>query len=146
MADPGGGATPGDLISRGRSRAQSEKIYAEALDFILAVWTQRSLIFHGDFFLLDDLPKEHEPLQKPHPPIWYGVHAPDSAARAAQKGLRVVSLDPLAGTCASFTSFRAAWREAGGDAPLPLMGVGRFLVGAESDAAALALARRAYRR
>ena len=57
-----------------------------------------------------------------------------------------MSLDPLAGTCASFTSFRAAWREARGDAPLPLMGLGRFIVVAESDAAALALARRAYPR
>jgi alkanesulfonate monooxygenase SsuD/methylene tetrahydromethanopterin reductase-like flavin-dependent oxidoreductase (luciferase family) len=87
---------------------------------------------------------ELTPCQKPHPPIWYGVHAPESAERAARKGLRVVSLDPLAATRASFDAFRRAWGEAWGDAPLPLMGLGRFVVVAETDAAALALARRAY--
>jgi alkanesulfonate monooxygenase SsuD/methylene tetrahydromethanopterin reductase-like flavin-dependent oxidoreductase (luciferase family) len=85
-------------------------------------------------------------LQKPHPPIWYGVHAPDSAARAARKGLQVVSLDPPGATCAAFDSFRAAWRDAHGAAPLPLMGLGRFIVVGETDAAALAVARRAYPR
>src|SRR5882757_5681595 len=87
---------------------------------------------------------ELEPLQKRHPPISYGVHAPESAERAARKGLRVVSLDPLAATRASFDRFRSAWHDAWGATPLPLMGLGRFIVVAESDAAALALARRAY--
>jgi alkanesulfonate monooxygenase SsuD/methylene tetrahydromethanopterin reductase-like flavin-dependent oxidoreductase (luciferase family) len=86
------------------------------------------------------------PCQKPHPPIWYGVHAPESAERAARKGLRVVSLDPLAATRASFDAFRRAWTQAWGDAPLPLMGLGRFVVVADTDTAALALARRAYPR
>jgi alkanesulfonate monooxygenase SsuD/methylene tetrahydromethanopterin reductase-like flavin-dependent oxidoreductase (luciferase family) len=55
-----------------------------------------------------------------------------------------VSLDPVAATCAAFDRFRATWREARGQAPLPLMGLGRFIVVAETDAAALAAARRAY--
>jgi alkanesulfonate monooxygenase SsuD/methylene tetrahydromethanopterin reductase-like flavin-dependent oxidoreductase (luciferase family) len=42
--------------------------------------------------------------------------------------------------------FRDAWREAWKDTPLPLMGLGRFIVVAETDAQALALARRAYPR
>jgi alkanesulfonate monooxygenase SsuD/methylene tetrahydromethanopterin reductase-like flavin-dependent oxidoreductase (luciferase family) len=108
--------------------------------------TERSLTFHGDFFHFDAVPMELEPLQKPHPPIWYGVHAPDSAARAARKGLQVVSLDPPAATCTAFDSYRAAWRDARGKAPLPLMGLGRFIVVAQTDAQALAVARRAYPR
>jgi hypothetical protein len=62
------------------------------------------------------------------PPAWYGVHAPESAARAARRGLRVVSLDPVPATRAAFDSFRTAWRETHGAAPLPLMGLGRFIV------------------
>src|SRR6202030_3813166 len=46
----------------------------------------------------------------------------------------------------AFDSFRAAWRDARGVAPLPLMGLGRFVVVAETDAQALATARRAYPR
>jgi alkanesulfonate monooxygenase SsuD/methylene tetrahydromethanopterin reductase-like flavin-dependent oxidoreductase (luciferase family) len=104
------------------------------------------LTFHGKFFNFDDVPMELKPLQKPYPPVWYGLHAPESAKRAAQKGLRVISLDSVDATCVSFDVFRAAWREAWGEKPLPLMGLGRFIVVAETDAEALALARRAYPR
>jgi alkanesulfonate monooxygenase SsuD/methylene tetrahydromethanopterin reductase-like flavin-dependent oxidoreductase (luciferase family) len=86
------------------------------------------------------------PFQKPHPPIWYGVHAPESARRAAKKRLMVVSLDPVPGTVASFDAFRESWREAWGNEALPLMGLGRFVVVADTDAEALATARRAYPR
>jgi alkanesulfonate monooxygenase SsuD/methylene tetrahydromethanopterin reductase-like flavin-dependent oxidoreductase (luciferase family) len=142
----GRGSSPSELIYYGQDPEQSQKVYAEALELVIAGLTQRSLTFHGEFFHLDDVPMELEPLQKPHPPIWYGVHAPDSAARAARKGLQVVSLDPPGETCTAFDSFRAAWRETRGAAPLPLMGLGRFIVVAPTDAEALAVARRAYPR
>jgi alkanesulfonate monooxygenase SsuD/methylene tetrahydromethanopterin reductase-like flavin-dependent oxidoreductase (luciferase family) len=142
----GRGSSPSELVYYGQDPDQSQKIYAEALELVIRGLTQRSLTFHGEFFHVDDVPMELEPLQRPHPPIWYGVHAPDSAARAARKGLQVVSLDPPGATCTAFESFRAAWRDARGAAPLPLMGLGRFIVVGETDAAALAVARRAYPR
>src|SRR5260370_27810239 len=142
----GRGSSPSELIYYGQDPDQSQKIYAEALELVVKGLTQRTLTFHGEFFHVEDVPMELEPLQKPHPPIWYGVHAPDSAARAARKGLRVVSLDPPRETCIAFDSFRAAWREMRGAASLPLIGLGRFIVVGETDAAALAIARRAYPR
>ena len=42
--------------------------------------------FKGKHFSYDQVPMEIGPLQKPHPPLWYGVHANDSAARCAQAG------------------------------------------------------------
>ena len=84
------------------------------------------------------------PLQKPHPPIWYGVHAPDSAERAAKRNLNVVSLDPPAETRLSIARYRATWQPAHPGAAMPKLGLGRFIVVADTDAAALALARRAY--
>src|SRR5262249_24470424 len=108
--------------------------------------TQPSLTHHGKFFQFDNVPMELTPFQKPYPPVWYGVHAPDSAARAARQGLQVVGLDPVPAMCPAFDSFRQAWREAWGAKPLPLMGLGRFIVVADTDAAALAIARRAYPR
>jgi alkanesulfonate monooxygenase SsuD/methylene tetrahydromethanopterin reductase-like flavin-dependent oxidoreductase (luciferase family) len=140
----GRGSVPAELIYYGQDPDESQQVYAEALELIIKGLTERTLTFHGRFFNFDAVPMELVPRQKPHPPIWYGVHAPESAERAARKGLRVVSLDPLAATRASFDAFRRAWAQAWGDAPLPLMGLGRFVVVAESDAAALALARRAY--
>lgn len=142
----GRGSSPSELIYYGQDPTQSQAIYEEALELILRGLTEQTLTFQGTYFRFDQVPMELAPYQKPHPPVWYGVHAPDSAARAARRGLQVVSLDPLPQTCASFESFRAAWRETRGDAPLPLMGLGRFIVVAETDAGALALARRAYPR
>ena len=129
-----------------RTRAVAQEIYAEALELVLKGLTEPVLTFHGKHFNFDNVPMELVPLQKPHPPVWYGLHAPESAERAAHKGLQVVSLDPVPATRAAFDAFRDAWREAWGNAPLPLMGLGRFIVVAETDAEALAIARRAYPR
>ena len=41
----------------------------------------------------ENVPMEFEPLQKPHPPLWYGAHSPDSAERAARMGLNIVTND-----------------------------------------------------
>jgi alkanesulfonate monooxygenase SsuD/methylene tetrahydromethanopterin reductase-like flavin-dependent oxidoreductase (luciferase family) len=142
----GRGSSPTELAYYGQEPDDAQPIYAEALDLVVKGLTERSLTFHGKFFTLDAVPMELEPLQKPHPPIWYGVHAPDSAARAAARGLRVVSLDPPPATKAAFDAFRTAWKETHGAAPLPLMGLGRFIVVAPTDAQALAIARRAYPR
>src|SRR5438105_5753058 len=123
----GRGSVPAELIYYGQNPEQARAVYAEALELILKGLTERSLTFHGQFFRFDNVPMELEPLQKPHPPIWYGVHAPESAERAARKGLRVVSLDPVAATRMAFDRFRATWRDARGMEPLPLMGLGRFI-------------------
>ncbi len=102
------------------------------------------LDFHGKYFTFDNVPMEIEPLQKPHPPIWYGVHSPDSAARAARRSLNVVDLDTPADTRITIDSYRTTWRALHGSAPLPKLGLGRFIVVADTDAEALRLARRAY--
>jgi alkanesulfonate monooxygenase SsuD/methylene tetrahydromethanopterin reductase-like flavin-dependent oxidoreductase (luciferase family) len=85
-----------------------------------------------------------EPLQKPHPPIWYGVHANDSAARSAKAGLNVISLDVVEATRGFSDAYRAAWKESGRSGRMPKFGLGRMLVVADTDAEALRLAERAY--
>jgi alkanesulfonate monooxygenase SsuD/methylene tetrahydromethanopterin reductase-like flavin-dependent oxidoreductase (luciferase family) len=140
----GRGSVPAELMYYGQKPEEAQEVYAEALEVIVKGLTEPSLTFHGKHFQFDNVPMELVPLQKPHPPVWYGLHAPESARRAARKRLQVVSLDPVPATQASFGAFREAWREAWGEAPLPLMGLGRFIVVAETDAEALAIARRAY--
>jgi alkanesulfonate monooxygenase SsuD/methylene tetrahydromethanopterin reductase-like flavin-dependent oxidoreductase (luciferase family) len=91
------------------------------------------------------VPMEMEPLQKPHPPIWYGVHMPDSAERAARRNLNVVSLDPPKETRLSIDRYRAVWPQVHAPpTPFPKLGLGRFIVVAPTDAEAMQLARRAY--
>ncbi len=140
----GRGASPTEIEYFGVDPRDAEPIYNEALALIVKGLTEETLSFQGKFFRFENVPMELKPLQKPHPPVWYGVHAAESAARAARRGLHVIGLDPTPAIRACFDSFRAAWREAHGQAPLPLMGLGRFIVLGETDAEAVASARRAY--
>src|SRR5262249_41729307 len=140
----GRGASPIELAYFGQDAKNAQAIYAEGLELVLKGLTEKTLSFSGEHFRFDKVPIEIAPLQKPHPPVWYGVHSPGAAERAARRGLHTISLDPPAETKSCSERYRATWRETRGDAPLPKLGLGRFIVVADTDAAALALARRAY--
>ncbi len=141
----GRGSSPIEIEYYGVDPAATQEIYAEGVELILQGLTRDVLDFHGKHYRFDNVPMELRPLQKPHPPVWYGVHAPDSAVRAARRALNVIDLDPTPETRLTIDSYRSTWRELhGAAAPLPKLGLGRFIVVAESDAEALTLARRAY--
>ena len=141
----GRGASPIEVRLYGKDPAEGQRIYQEGLELIMEGLTNKTLDFNGEFFRFENVPMELEPLQKPHPPIWYGVHSPDSAERAARRGLNIVSLDP-AGLTRTFTDrFRQVWTELHSqDEPMPKIGISRFIVIADDDAAAQRIARRAY--
>jgi alkanesulfonate monooxygenase SsuD/methylene tetrahydromethanopterin reductase-like flavin-dependent oxidoreductase (luciferase family) len=140
----GRGSSPIELALYGEDPEAAPETYTEGVELILQGLTRNVLDFHGKRYAFDNVPMELAPLQQPHPPIWYGVHAPDSAERAARRGLHVVSLDPPGDTRASIARYRATFRAAHPGKPMPKLGLGRFVVVAPSDAEALQLARRAY--
>ena len=142
----GRGSSPIELAYYGEEPNDAQATYAEGLELVLQGLTQKVLDFHGRRFSFRNVPMEIAPLQQPHPPIWYGVHSPDSAERAARKKLNTVSLDPPDETRASTARYRAVWREIYPTATLPKLGLGRFIVVAPSDEEALRLARPAYLR
>ena len=51
-----------------------------------------------------------EPSQA-HPPIWYGVHAPESAERVARRGVHTINLDPTDEAAVASARYRSVWRE-----------------------------------
>lgn len=141
----GRGSSPVEIALYGQDPAKAQRIYAEAVEMILKGLAEKRLDFRGEFFSFDNVPIEIEPLQKPHPPVWYGVHSVDSAERAARRGLHVVSLDSAGETRAFADRYRRVWRERRGDSEkMPKIGISRFIVVADSDQEALASARRAY--
>ena len=89
------------------------------VELILQGLTRPVLDFHGKHFTFDNVPMELAPLQQPHPPIWYGVHAPDSAERAARRNLHVVSLDPPGMVRLAIERYRATWHAPFAGAPMP---------------------------
>jgi alkanesulfonate monooxygenase SsuD/methylene tetrahydromethanopterin reductase-like flavin-dependent oxidoreductase (luciferase family) len=141
----GRGSVPIEIEYYGADPQAAQEIYAEAADLVLAGLTNKVLDFKGKRFCFKDVPMEIEPVQKPHPPIWYGVHMPESAERAARRNLNVVSLDPPVETRLAMERYRSVWPQVHAPtAQFPKLGLGRFIVVAASDAEASALARRAY--
>jgi alkanesulfonate monooxygenase SsuD/methylene tetrahydromethanopterin reductase-like flavin-dependent oxidoreductase (luciferase family) len=143
----GRGSVPYEIAYYGQNAEERQQIYAERLELILKAFGSKTFSFKGKYDTFENVPIEIEPYQKPHPPLWYGAHGPDSAERAARKGLNIVCNDMLPTVRASMTRFRDVWRELhGASAVLPKMGLVRLVVVADSDAAALTIARRAYLR
>lgn len=141
----GRGASQIELAMYGNDPAKAELMYVEGLELIMRGLTQKILDFNGEFYAFDNVPMELEPLQKPHPPVWYGVHSPISAERAARQGLNIVSLDPADKTRTFTDRFRQVWRDTEHKKNRePMIGLGRFIVVGNSDKEAVDIARRAY--
>ena len=142
----GRGISP--LETRGFGVDPAERLvrYEDTRQVMMQGLTQKAVNFQGKFFSFDNVPMELEPFQKPHPPIWIGAATAESAARAARNGHNFVSLSTSAETRELTDSYRAAWKEAHGAKPLAKLGLGRFIVVADTDAAARALAGRAYKK
>src|SRR5438034_1087705 len=54
-----------DFARRGRAAD-------EALAVFETLWTEREPRFEGEFYRVGDVGFEPKPVQKPHPPIWFG--------------------------------------------------------------------------
>ncbi|MFM9886696.1 MAG: LLM class flavin-dependent oxidoreductase [Burkholderiales bacterium] len=143
----GRGASPIELACFGEEPEQAQSIYDEALEVIIKCLTQPTVDHAGKHFQFRDVPIVMDTHQKPYPPVWYGAHAPESAERAARRGLHIISLDPSELASTIIHRYREVWRAMHGEAlALPNLGIGRFIVVADTDGEALALARSAYAR
>jgi alkanesulfonate monooxygenase SsuD/methylene tetrahydromethanopterin reductase-like flavin-dependent oxidoreductase (luciferase family) len=142
----GRGISPLETKGFGIDPAERVERTEEIRQVMMQGFTQKAVNFEGKYYTYKDVPMELEPYQKPHPPIWIGAATADSAARAAKNGHNFVSLSTAAETRELTDRYRATWKEAHGEQPLPKLGLGRFIVVADTDAKARALASRAYRK
>jgi len=141
----GRGASPIELQLYGQDPDKAREIYDEALAVVLRGLTEKSVSFKGKHFSYDDVPMEIAPLQRPHPPFWYGVHATDSAARCARDNINAVTLDSVEATKSFVESFNETWSDIGRPAAArPKFGLGRFVVVADTDEEAHRIGERAY--
>ena len=61
--------------------------FNEGLALMKAAWSDEPKVtFHGRFRDVDGLPIHPKPVQRPHPPIWFGANAPKAIARAVRLG------------------------------------------------------------
>ncbi len=142
----GRGVSPIEVGFYGVNPAHGARQFPEALRVVLKGLTAEELTFAGEFYRFDKVPMVLRPLQTPHPPLWYGVVAPDTTHWAALEGAHMVTLVPTEPARAVIARYESEWAALGkARAALPMRGVMRLVVLAETDAAALQMARRAYR-
>jgi alkanesulfonate monooxygenase SsuD/methylene tetrahydromethanopterin reductase-like flavin-dependent oxidoreductase (luciferase family) len=70
----------------GMTSARRAARFAEGLTLLIKLWTEARVTFDGEFYKLDDVAMEPKPVQKPHPPLWFGAHHPDALKRAVELG------------------------------------------------------------
>lgn len=82
---PGGGSR--QFSAFGVDKATFVANFTEGLRLMKAAWSDEPRVtFHGRFRQVDDLPIQPKPVQRPHPPIWFGGQAPTALARAVRHG------------------------------------------------------------
>src|SRR5262245_6993571 len=126
------------------SRTQAQ--YHEAFQVRLQGLAWDELSFAGEFYKFDKGPMVLQPVQKPHPPLWYGVTLPPNADWAAANHVNIVALGLRDNTSAIVARYRAEREKHGFDPDGTLIGISRHVVVADTDEQALAIARRAYPR
>ncbi|MCD6593161.1 LLM class flavin-dependent oxidoreductase [Candidatus Bathyarchaeota archaeon] len=70
-------------VGWGSHRERIEKML-EGLEIILRLWTQNRTTFKGKYYQVSDAPFWPKPVQKPHPPIWFGGYS-DAIVEATVK-------------------------------------------------------------
>jgi alkanesulfonate monooxygenase SsuD/methylene tetrahydromethanopterin reductase-like flavin-dependent oxidoreductase (luciferase family) len=141
----GPGASPFELSFFGVSAQDARERYGEAAEIVLDAMNTNRLTHVGRHFTLRDVPITLSPVQKPHPPLWYGVMRPETARWAAENSINIACVGKSATVRAITDSYRAHWKS-GPTRMMPLLGMVRMVVIAATDAQACAVAAPAYAR
>lgn len=139
----GRGISPIEATYYGLDPANAQAQFNEALEVIQIGLKEERLSYSGKFYQFDDVPMMMSTVQQPSPPLWYGLHSPESAERAALLGYNMVSLDGI--ELARPTAAR--YKEVSDGAQVrrdPMVGLCRFIVVADDDAKAAAIAELSY--
>jgi alkanesulfonate monooxygenase SsuD/methylene tetrahydromethanopterin reductase-like flavin-dependent oxidoreductase (luciferase family) len=141
----GRGASPHELVHFGIDPEQAPAMYVEAYTIIKQALTQPVVNFKGKYYDFENVPIEMKPAQLPHPPFWYAVPVPEGAVWPAQNRINVVCGGPVTKVREITDRYRAEWMAAGNSPDdIPLLGINRFVVAADTDGEAIELGRRAW--
>lgn len=60
--------------------------FVEGLRVMKRLWTEERVTFAGEFWRLEEAAMEPKPLQRPHPPLWFGARVPAALKRTVELG------------------------------------------------------------
>lgn len=60
--------------------------FMEGLELLKRLWTEDSVTFTGRFWQVEGITAQPKPVQRPHPPIWFGGRSKPAIDRAVRNG------------------------------------------------------------
>lgn len=118
---------------------------------MIKCFTSDRIDHEGKKWTFKNVPMVMKPLQKPYPPLWYGLRGDNGGMLAARHGMNAVASGTNEGVARHLARFRAAWEPEAESrlayrSPVtnPFIGGMRNIVIAETDAEADRIARDAY--
>jgi len=124
--------------------AESNERFHEAVEIVLAAWTNERVSFDGRFHRFTDVEVMPKPLQRPHPPTWVAATSEPAIAWAAGRGLSIL-MDPHSPhreIARKRELYRTQLEAAGHSFAGRRLPMARLVAVAETDAVAEAVARR----
>ena len=141
----GRGISPIETSFHGVPGEQTQGRFDEAFEILRAGLTSDTVDFHGKYYQVDGAPVVTRPVQRPHPPLWYGTRTHERALWCARLNMPMMALVPSERVRALTDAYRAEWASLGhAEADLPPLGITRSIVVADSNEAAMAIANRAF--
>jgi alkanesulfonate monooxygenase SsuD/methylene tetrahydromethanopterin reductase-like flavin-dependent oxidoreductase (luciferase family) len=102
-----GRGVPKDDIKHRLDRDTAQARFEEGIEILMRAWTGETFSYSGKAWAYDEISCRPQPLQKPHPPIYYGATSPDSPAMVARKGWNLaLSRQPLANCARAIKLYR----------------------------------------
>jgi alkanesulfonate monooxygenase SsuD/methylene tetrahydromethanopterin reductase-like flavin-dependent oxidoreductase (luciferase family) len=117
------GVAPGyvsqEFTAHNVPRAERVGRFEEALDLMTAAWSGEPFSFDGKYYRAEDARVTPPTVQRPHPPIWYGVSAATSLRRAVKRrAIQIMSpRHGIAELKEHYAAYDTAAKEAGWQPP-----------------------------
>ena len=137
-----------ELAYFGVTAEQSSVLYKESYQVLMQRLTSKAIDFEGEHYRFKNVPVDLECVQKPTPPIWYGLSQAAAVPWAAENGINIVCNTAAKNVRPVTDRYREIWAANARAArePHPMMAIGRHIVVAETREAALSCGKRGFDR
>jgi alkanesulfonate monooxygenase SsuD/methylene tetrahydromethanopterin reductase-like flavin-dependent oxidoreductase (luciferase family) len=141
----GRGISPIETSFHGVPGSETQDRFNEAFEILRMGLTSDVVDFHGRYYQVDNAPVVTRPVQRPHPPLWYGTRTLERARWCARLSMPMMALVPSESVRALTDAYRDEWTALGRDpADLPPLGITRSVVVAPTSQEAMKTANRAF--
>jgi alkanesulfonate monooxygenase SsuD/methylene tetrahydromethanopterin reductase-like flavin-dependent oxidoreductase (luciferase family) len=140
----GRGGQPAEHSRFGLSEADLGPMFDEALELLQQGLTGSLKAHRGSYYDLPEVELRIRPLQKPHPPLWYGTGSIHRNQWAAERSVNLLTLVPNARAREINDDYREKLDRLGKSEPF--IGQARQLIIAPTDAEAERIAERTWKR